>query len=124
MKRLVAILAAPFIAFLPSQEAAGRARPFSEGEAVEVVSIAPVIEGDVHHAHQQALAAAFWQALAKTIAGMAVGGRRGWGTDRPERYVRAYLVQEQTHRDLFYRLRLRVWVDRKMLRDDIVSRRE
>jgi hypothetical protein len=117
VRRLVAFLAATVIAFLLTQEAAGRARPFSEAEAVDAESIAPVIQGDVHHAHQQALQAAFRLALAETVAGMAAAGRKAWSTDRPERYVRAYLVLEQTHRDLFYLLRLRVWVDRKLLRD-------
>ncbi len=41
----------------------------------------------------------------------------------PARYILAYRLLEQDRRDLFYRLKLLVWVDRALLRADTAAGR-
>jgi hypothetical protein len=106
----------PLAAALALCPVAGAA--FEEADAVRAAAWAPVVDGNTHEAHRQAVQSAFRQAITQVIT--EAGGstaRRGGGSliDDPERYIRAYSVGSQSRGDLYYHLTLLVWVDRTLL---------
>ena len=118
-------VAVVLLMMVPGQGGAARAAVFPEEEAFRIESIVPVLNEDVHQAHQRALDSGFRQAAAVGLERLA--GEKEVGQEslqEASRFIRAYQIQEQTRQDLHYRLKMLIWVDSQSLEELVRSRRK
>jgi hypothetical protein len=102
-----------------------KAAVFPKEEAFRIEAVVPVLNEDVNQAHQRAVDSGFRQAAAaglKKLTGeLEVDqGRLG----EPSRFIRAYQIEEQTRQDLYYRLKMLIWVDAQSLEELVRNRRK
>ncbi len=102
--------------FLTWAAGASGAVIFDPVQALTAESISPVVDNDVHRAHRRALEEGFRHSLETVLSEDGLPGARVM--ENPNRYIRAYRILEQTRLDLFYRLKILVWVDRDLVRDE------